>query len=407
MTRIISLAVLKNFFYIVFFSLSALVAQAEIASSKDSSINAQAHSLAINQVKLNRIVIAYKNFCLEKLFSNSLTKTQSESTAQRVVSRLRKTNDGENREIKNEIFNYCRMKDISVSPEVLRESWKEYLVNNFHSQAQLDEYLRSEDIPLEELQKDFYERLVFIKYFDLELAPRIVSDYNKRLKILNKANKLAVIPDDAAILEKLYLYETKLGGKQAFKDRLLNYDLDLEDLVFYTKSELVKDSLAEKIFLKRFNTDPVFKRKIQAKVQEEYLNIRKNHSVAAENYYFRQFYIDKEAESAIEKISYLKKILIREPNYRVVKDLFKDLVVFDMVIPVNNLDNFYAKNISEGVMKLRKPLQISNIISSDYGYHILQLKKIERSSDQSLEQLSPSIFQDIQSKYVTLIRDEL
>ena len=334
-------------------------------------------------------------------------QTQSESTAQRVVSRLRRTIDGENREIKNEIFNYCRMKDISVSPEVLRESWKEYLVNNFHSQAQLDEYLRSEDIPLEELQKDFYERLVFIKYFDLELAPRIVSDYNKRLKILNKANKLAVIPDDAAILEKLYLYETKLGGKQAFKDRLLNYDLDLEDLVFYTKSELVKDSLAEKIFLKRFNTDPVFKRKIQAKVQEEYLNIRKNHSVAAENYYFRQFYIDKEAESAIEKISYLKKILIREPNYRVVKDLFKDLVVFDMVIPVNNLDNFYAKNISEGVMKLRKPLQISNIISSDYGYHILQLKKIERSSDQSLEQLSPSIFQDIQSKYVTLIRDEL
>jgi hypothetical protein len=78
-----------------------------------------------------------------------------------------------------------------------------------------------------------------------------------------------------------------------------------------------------------------------------------------------------------------------------------------MVIPVNNLDNFYAKNISEGVMRLRKPLQISNIISSDYGYHILQLKKIERTSDQSLEQLSPSIFQDIQSKYVTLIRDEL
>ena len=290
--------------------------------------------------------------------------------------------------------------------EILNQG-QEYLVNNFHSQAQLDEYLRSKDLPLEELQKDFYERLVFIKYFDLEIAPRIVNDYNKRLKILHKANKLAVIPDDAEILEKLYLYETKLGGKQAFKDRLLNYDLDLEDLVFYTKSELIKDSLAEKIFLKRFNADPVFKKKIQAKVQEEYLNIKKNNLAAHENYYFRQFYIDKEAESAIEKISYLKKILIREPNYRVVKDLFKDLVVFDMVIPVNNLDNFYAKNISEGVMKLRKPLQISNIISSDYGYHILQLKKIERSSDQSLEQLSPSIFEDIKTKYVSLIRNEL
>jgi hypothetical protein len=398
MTRIISLAVLKNFFCIVFFSLSTLVAQAEIASSKDSSINAQAHPLALNQVKLNRIVIAYQNFCLEKLFSNSLIKTNAENGV---------VQSSQAREIKNEIFNYCRMKDISVSPEVLRVTWKEYLGNNFHSQAQLDEYLRTKDIRLEELQKDFYEHLVFIKYFDLEVAPRIVNDYNKRVKILNKANKLAVIPDDAAILEKLYLYETKLGGKQAFKDRLLNYDLDLEDLVFYTKSELVKDRLAEKIFLKRFNTDPVFKKKIQAKVQEEYLNIKKNNLAAHENYYFRQFYIDKEAESAIEKISYLKKILIREPSYRVVKDLFKDLVVFDMVITVNNLDNFYAKNISEGVMKLRKPLQISNIISSDYGYHILQLKKIERNSDQSLEQLSPSIFQDIQAKYVALIRDEL
>jgi hypothetical protein len=396
MTRIIR-AVLKIFFCIVFFSLSILVAQAEIASSKDSSINAQAHPLALNQLKLNRIVIAYKNFCLEKLFSNSLIKTNAENTA---------VQWSQAKEIKNEIFNYCHLKDISVSPEVLRATWKEYLVNNFHSQAQLDEYLRTKDIRLEELQKDFYEHLVFIKYFDLEVAPRLVNDYNKRLKILNKANKLAVIPDDAAILEKLYLYETKLGGKQAFKDRLLNYDLDLEDLVFYTKSELVKDSLAEKIFLKRFNADPVFKKKIQAKVQQEYFNIKKNNLAAPENYYFRQFYIDKEAESAIEKISYLKKILIREPNYRVVKDLFKDLVVFDMVIPVNNLDNFYAKNISEGVMRLRKPLQISNIISSDYGYHILQLKKIERSSDQSLEQLSPSIFQDIQSKYVTLIRDE-
>jgi hypothetical protein len=402
MTRIIR-AVLKNFFFIVFFSLSILATEADIKTNDQNILqNAQNESakqpLALNQLKLNRIVIAYQNFCLEKLFSNSLIKTNAENGV---------VQSSQAREIKNEIFNYCRMKGISVSPEVLRASWKDYLVNNFHSQAQLDEYLRTKDIRLEELQKDFYERLVFIKYFDLELAPRIVSDYNKRLKILNKANKLAVIPDDAAILEKLYLYETKLGGKQAFKDRLLNYDLDLEDLVFYTKSELVKDSLAEKIFLKRFNTDPVFKKKIQAKVQEEYLNIKKNNLAAHENYYFRQFYIDKEAESAIEKISYLKKILIREPSYRVVKDLFKDLVVFDMVIPVNNLDNFYAKNISEGVMKLRKPLQISNIISSDYGYHILQLKKIERYSDQTLEQLSPSIFQDIQAKYVALIRDEL
>ena len=78
-----------------------------------------------------------------------------------------------------------------------------------------------------------------------------------------------------------------------------------------------------------------------------------------------------------------------------------------MVIPVNNVDDFYANNIREGVMKLRKPLQISNVISSDYGYHILQLRKIEHNSDQTLEQLSPSIFQDIQAKYVTLIRDEL
>ena len=399
MTRIIR-AVLKKNFYIVFFSLSVsvLVTIAEVSANDRNLLQNAAltkQSLTLNQVKLNRIVIAYQNFCMKKLFPNSPGAAK----------------DGEQspqaKEIKNEIFNYCRLKNISVSPEVLRAAWKEYLVNNFHSQAQLDEYLRTKDIRLEELQKDFYERLVFIKYFDLEVKPRIVNDYNKRLKILNKANKLAVIPDDTMILEKLYLYETKLGGKQAFKDRLQNYDLDLEDLVFYTKSELVKDSLAEKIFLKRFNADPVFKKKIQAKVQEEYLNIKKNNLAAHENYYFRQFYIDKEAESAIEKISYLKKILIREPNYRVVKDLFKDLVVFDMVIPVNNLDNFYAKNISDGVMKLRKPLQISNIISSDYGYHILQLKKIERNSDQTLEQLSPSIFQDIQAKYVTLIRDEL
>lgn len=399
MIRIIR-AVLKKIFCIVFFSLSVsvLVTIPEVSANDRNLLqNAELtkQSLTLNQVKLNRIVIAYQNFCMKKLFPNSPGAAKDGEQSSQA------------KEIKNEIFNYCRLKNISVSPEVLRTAWKEYLVNNFHSQAQLDEYLRTKDIRLEELQKDFYEHLVFIKYFDLEVTPRIVNDYNKRLKILNKANKLAVIPDDTAISEKLYLYETKLGGKQAFKDRLLNYDLDLEDLVFYTKSELVKDSLAEKIFLKRFNADPVFKKKIQAKVQEEYLNIKKNNLAAHENYYFRQFYIDKEAESAIEKISYLKKILIREPNYRVVKDLFKDLVVFDMVIPVNNLDNFYAKNISEGVMKLRKPLQISNIISSDYGYHILQLKKIERSSDQTLEQLSPGIFQDIKTKYVSLIRDEL
>lgn len=400
MTRIISLAVLKFFFCIVFFSLSVsvLVTIAEVSANDRNLLqNAELtkQSLALNQVKLNRIVIAYRNFCMKKLFPNSPGAAKDGEQSSQA------------KEIKNEIFNYCRLKNISVSPEVLRTAWKEYLVNNFHSQAQLDEYLRTQDIRLEELQKNFYEHLVFTKYFDLEVTPRIVNDYNKRLKILNKASKLAVIPDDTVMLEKLYLYETKLGGKQAFKDRLLNDDLDLEDLVFYTKSELVKDSLAEKIFLKRFNADPVFKKKIQAKIQEEYLNIKKNNLAAHENYYFRQFYIDKEAESAIEKISYLKKILIREPNYRVVKDLFKDLVVFDMIIPVNNLDNFYAKNISEGVMKLRKPLQISNIISSDYGYHILQLKKIERSSDQSLEQLSPSIFEDIKTKYVSLIRNEL
>ena len=87
MTKIINLMVIKIFFCIVL-SLSILASRAKIADSKDISANIQANALALNQVKLNKIVIAYQNFCLKKLFS-------SDDSVLGVVAR----------EIKNEIFN--------------------------------------------------------------------------------------------------------------------------------------------------------------------------------------------------------------------------------------------------------------------------------------------------------------
>ena len=174
----------------------------------------------------------------------------------------------------------------------------------------------------------------------------------------------------------------------------------MKDLVFYTKSELAKQILAEEAFMDKIKQDPNFKKKVKQSIEDAYFNA-KNNSKHNDNYYFRQFYISKKADSAVEQISYLKNILLKNPNYKINKDFFNDLTLFDMVVPANDRYNFYSQQISESVKSLEEPGEVSKIIESEHGYHIVQLKKIEREVHETLDEAYPFIFKELKNKYVS------
>jgi len=310
-----------------------------------------------SQLRINNIIKAYEEFCFRKLFIEA------------------DPNDKYFSDLKKDILEYCRLKEIYLTAEKLGAAKA--------------------------------EEMLFKKYFNTEIKPRLINDYKRRVALIHKASKLNLAVSPRLISEKLSDYDDIFYGRENFLQALNEYEIDINDLLVYIKSDLVSEAVAERLFEERYKSNPEFQKKVDAKLKEEYLNLKKNQISTATNYYFRQFYIDKNSETAKEKITYLRKILLREPNYRVAKDLFKDLVVFDMVIPVNSLGDFYAKNISDGVMRLRKPLQITNVISSEYGYHILQLKKIESDSQKSFNDLYPQLFTNVKTRYLSLIQDEL
>ena len=334
--------------------------------------------------QIDKIEQAYRAYSMEKLFpSNFQIKLKPE---------LEK--------LKEEIFDDIEKQAITIVEQDLKQSWKKYLEANFRSPEQLNNYLEVNNIELKTLQARFYEKFMFNEYYENKISKRIRVDYQSRLQAIQMINKSKQKIDNNKVLENIYELETNIGGKVVLKNKLSDYKLNMKDLVFYTKSELAKQILAEEAFMDKIKQDPNFKKKVKQSIEDAYFNA-KNNSKHNDNYYFRQFYISKKADSAVEQISYLKNILLKNPNYKINKDFFNDLTLFDMVVPANDRYNFYSQQISESVKSLEEPGEVSKIIESEHGYHIVQLKKIEREVHETLDEAYPFIFKELKNKYVS------
>lgn len=369
MHRILTLALIS-------FSFNSLAIKAEETISNNQF-------LKINQ--------SYKEYCIKKLFPADTKKKLSPDLV----------------ELKKEILTYAEKHNTEPSEAEIKTAWKLYLTSNFRSKEQLEQYLENQKISLEILQKRFYKRLVFEKYYKLFIKPKLIADLKRREKAIELLAKSDFEINNKKLLETIYRYEANSGGKVHFENNLRSYNLNKSDLVFYTKSDIAKKLVAAEIFDNRVKKDAKFQKQIKQRIEEAYINAKNNADKQPKDYYFRQFYINKKSESALEQINYLKNILVKNPNYKINRDFFEGLTLFDMVVPANSKQEFYSQQITNSVTTLEQPGDISTIIESDHGYHIVQLKKIDSKVHETLEEAYPQIYNEVKNKYISSLEENL
>ena len=86
-------------------------------------------------LKINK---SFKDYCFTKLFPNDHKKNLSPDLAK----------------LKKEILDYTHQKNLEPNELEIKNAWNLYLESNFRSRDQLDEYLVSQNLDLEELQKN-------------------------------------------------------------------------------------------------------------------------------------------------------------------------------------------------------------------------------------------------------------
>lgn len=357
-------------------------------SFNSTALKAQESSSNNQILKINR---SYKEYCTKKLFPLDTKKKLSPDLIK----------------LEEEILSYSEKHDIELEEAEIKSAWKIYLTNNFRSKEQLEQFLENQEISLETLQKRFYKKLVFEKYYEFFVKPKLLADLRRREKAIELLTKSNTKINSKKILETIYKYEANAGGKVYFENYLRSYSLNKSDLVFYIKSDIAKKLLAAEIFDTRIKEDASFQKQIKERIEEAYINAKNNADKQPKDYYFRQFYINKKSESALEQISYLKNILRKNPNYKINRDFFEGLTLFDMVVPANNKQEFYSQQITNSVTRLEQPGDISSIIESDHGYHIVQLKKIDSKVHDSLEEAYPQIYSEIKNKYISSLEENI
>jgi hypothetical protein len=196
--------------------------------------------------------------------------------------------------------------------------------------------------------------------------------------------------------------ENKYGGKGRFSAFLKANNVFAEDIEFYIRSELAKKVVAEDLFNFKYKNDPDFQAYIDALIRETYVKDYKREFGGYQNFYFRQYYVDKETDNANNIISKLYKTLYNNPKYRFNNSDFSgEIMRFDMILPENKLNNIYSSSIEGSVSKLKKVGEITPIITSNNGYHVLQLTKLETIEDTKFEEVKPKLAARVKDNYVS------
>lgn len=343
----------------------------------------QAEHINLSKINERNYVEAYRKF-FEKEISADLFASQAQLNS----SKARR----------QKILGYMQKNKLAVSDELIEKEWTNYLkiyddLNDFQDKIS-DSYL-----DIKTIKSRFVNNLNFSKYFNEVVIPNIKKDIQLRKDIYTLAMNNNLIIDENKFKEELQQLMENFGGYKKFMGLMKESKLELTDLAFILRSEMLRQEILSGVLQDGIEIDSDLVENIDSAAKNLYYNASQSLSP---RYYFKQAFISKEIKDAKSKITAAHEEFRKNHSIETL-EAHKDIQVVSMHSPIEKFSALYHPKIKEAVTSLSNDdlfisKKISSVVETEKAYHVFQLINIENPGSNSLDDSKAKVIAKIKTR---------
>jgi hypothetical protein len=337
---------------VLLFSLSLFLANLQAINAKNQ--------LNLDLIEINKYIEAYRRFFETKTSAN-LFNTQAE--------------DANAKKTRYEILNYINEKQLTANEESLEKEWENFIQSNYKNPIEFDKRLNNLYLSLDYVKKKFIENQDLTIYFNTIIIPRIKEDIElrKKIYIFSIENDITINPHELARAE--LQFKENFGGEEKFKEFMRRNSFTDSDMSFLLQTDILRKKIAKYVLEEELSKNAELAQSLKQSIDNHFYNFSQKNQP---NYYFKQIFINKDLDSSLDKIRFAREHFNEMEALKEVNGL----EIIEMSHPVSKDCKIYHPLIQEAVLSLNKdPLfvskEISPIISTEHGYHLIQISSIE------------------------------
>jgi hypothetical protein len=363
---------------VLLFSLTLFLANLQAINAKNQ--------INLDLIEINKYIEAYRRFFETKTSAN-LFNTQAE--------------DANAKKTRYEILNYINEKQLNANEESIEKEWENFIQSNYKNPMELDKKLNNLYLSLDYVKKKFIENQDLTNFFNTVIIPRIKEDIELRKKIyvFSIENDVTINPHELARAE--LQFKENFGGEEKFKDFMRRNSFTNLDMSFLLQTDILRKRIAKYVLEEELSKNAELAQSLKQSIDNHFYNFSQKNQP---NYYFKQIFINKDLDSSLDKIRFAREHF---NDIEALKEV-NGLEIIEMSHPVSKDCKIYHPLIQEAVLSLNKdPLfvskEISPIISTEHGYHLIQISSIEIPEKLSYE----TAYEEIELKMFNEKYDEV
>lgn len=280
-----------------------------------------------------------------------------------------KAKDNSAEQARKIILRFMRLQGETVDSNEFDTEWADYINKTFGSADKYQLVINTNNVSDARLRSKFRDNVLLSKYFDKYVQPRLETAIAEDDQFLQDAQELHTVKDPRQFFEKYMQLVTDMGGFGVTNKFLSDHSLTSQDFINKVEEEILLSEYKKHVLE---NLRPVTDRDIQ----RYYDNRSKSDYYKPRRIYFSQIFISKKTEnaSALIKEAYDKLL---EDDFINVSKRYSELDSYKakMHEPIYQGSQLYHPNLQAKILQMQRG-EISGIIESEAGYHIVSVDKV-------------------------------
>ncbi|MDA0772494.1 MAG: hypothetical protein O3C63_06080 [Cyanobacteria bacterium] len=294
-------------------------------------------------------------------------------------------------EYRKEIVDFLSQRKHKIPNLLVKKRWRQHL-SEYPSLEHYEEKLDNSYVSHELVRKKFLQNQYMDDYFKLTVKQKAIEDLDDRNKIQSLAEKNGILVKQQQIDEKLLQFIENQGGKLQFDAFLAEHQFSKEDVQFFIETDLIKDALITKML----------QDDIKQASDNHFKNVNDN-SKRQPRYYFSQAFIPHSVENAKSKIEKAQDLFQKESSIFPTDKIDPEIRVMSLDVPVALDTRLFVKEIKDELVELSNngsmiSSQVSKVIKSANGYHLLQINGVEVRESLSYDKAKLEILQKLKEQ---------
>lgn len=337
----------------------------------------------IDSIESDKFIEAYRKY-FEKEVSANLFASQAQDAAAK-ANRL-------------EILDFIKSHNLNAKDEDIEKEWNKFINKNYKSAKDFEKLLNDRYLNIDYVKNKFIQNQDLTMYFNRIVTPRINRDIQLRKKIFKISKNKKINFTELEFNKEFNQLIENWGGEEAFRDFMQNNNFSDTDIAFLVQTDILRKKLSSALVNQDIENNLELSRNLKNSISNHFHNFSLRNQA---NYFFKQVFVSKNDKDAIGKINKARKYFNDEKEL----EKIEGLEIYQMSQAISENSKLYHPKIKGAVLELNKdPLfvskEISPIIETEHGYHLLQITSIEIPKELSYEVAYKGIYNKmVEDKY--------